>query len=105
MTDIRPYQFEPKGTLQDEDDSDCFEESRIIKESARKTNWCLCELLTQVTSEHLTFLLPALESGIHYGGPPVIWIISLYQVLFENNIVESLFAVTSITYLSNIIQG
>ena len=33
MTDIQLYQFEPEGTLQDEDDSDCFDqidESRII---------------------------------------------------------------------------
>jgi len=87
MTDIHPYQFGSEGTLQDEDDSNCFEESRIIEESARRTgntNWCLCKLcvlLPQVTSEHLTFLLPAFESGIrcnHNGGPPVIWIISLY---------------------------
>jgi len=57
------------------------------KENARRTgntNWCLCELcllLAQVTSEHLTFLLLAFESGIwcsHNGSPPVIWIISLY---------------------------
>ena len=66
MTDIQPYQFEPEEPLQDEDDSDCFEESGIIEESARRTgntNWCLCELcvlLAQVTSEHLPFLLPAL---------------------------------------------
>jgi len=32
MTDIQPYQFQPKETLQNEDDSDCFEESGIIEE-------------------------------------------------------------------------
>ena len=61
--------------------------SRIIEESARRTgnpNWCLCELsvlLVQVTSEHLTFLLPVFKSGIrhnHNGSSPVIWIIPLY---------------------------
>ena len=59
MSDIQPYQLEPEESLQDEDDSDCFEESGIIEESARKTgntNSCaceLCELLAQVTSDHL----------------------------------------------------
>jgi len=82
MKDMQPYQFEPEEPLQD--DSDCFEESRIIKENVRKTgntNWCLCEqcvCLAQVTSEHLTVLLPTFESGILNGSPPVIWIISLY---------------------------
>jgi len=37
MTDIHPDQFEPKGTLQDEVDSDCFEERGITEESARRT--------------------------------------------------------------------
>ena len=44
MTDIHPYQFESEGTLQDEDDSDCFEESEITEDSARRTgntNWWL----------------------------------------------------------------
>ena len=27
QNDIQPYQFEPEGTLEDEDDPDCFEES------------------------------------------------------------------------------
>ena len=110
MTDIQPHQFEPEEPLQD--DSDCFEESGIIEESARKpgnTNWCLCELcvcLAQVTSQHLNFLLPAFKSDIHNGGPPVIWIISLYlryQVWFVIIIVKFLFIVISITYLNNII--
>jgi len=46
MTDIQPYQFVPEETLQDKDDSDCFEESGIIEKGARGTgnaNWCLCE--------------------------------------------------------------
>jgi len=90
MTGIQPYQFEQEEALQDEDDSDCFEEGGIIEETVRRTrntNWCPCELcvlLAQVKSEHLTFLLPALKSGIwcsHNGGPPVIWIISLYLYL------------------------
>jgi len=37
MTDIQSYQFDPEETLQNEDDSDCFEESRNIKESVRRT--------------------------------------------------------------------
>ena len=37
MTDIQPYQFEPEEPLQDEDDSDCFEESEIIEERAWRT--------------------------------------------------------------------
>jgi len=88
MDDIQPYQFEREEPLQDEDKPDCFEERGIVEESARRTgntNWCPCELcvlLAQVTSEHLTFLLPAFESGIrcssNNGGPPAIWIISLY---------------------------
>ena len=85
MNDIEPYHFDPEEPFEDEDDSDYFEESGIIEESARitgNTNWCLCELclrLAQVTSEHLTFLLLAFESGIRCsrnGGPPVMWIIS-----------------------------
>jgi len=87
MTDIQAYQFEPEQTLQDEDDSDYFEESRITEEIARSTgntNWYLCELrvlLAQVTSQHLTFILPAFQIGIRCsrnGGPPVISAISLY---------------------------
>ena len=45
MTDIQLYQSEPEERLQDEFDSDCFEESGIIEERARRTdntNWCLC---------------------------------------------------------------
>jgi len=30
MAEIQPYQFEPEGTLQGEDDFDCFEEGGII---------------------------------------------------------------------------
>ena len=64
MNDTPPYQFEPEETLQDEDDSDCFEKSEIVEESTGRTgntNWWLCELcalLAQVTSEHLTFSFP-----------------------------------------------
>jgi len=32
-----PYPFEPEGTLEKEDDSDCFEESGIVKETSRRT--------------------------------------------------------------------
>jgi len=88
MTDIQPYQFEQEEALQDEDDSDCFKEKTgIIEEITRRignTDWFLNELsvlLTQVTSEHLTFLLSAIESGIRCslnGRPLVIWIISLH---------------------------
>jgi len=31
MNDIQPYQFESEGTLEEEDDSDCFEESGIVE--------------------------------------------------------------------------
>ena len=37
MTGIQPYQFEPEEPLQDEDDSDCFEERGIIDASVRRT--------------------------------------------------------------------
>jgi len=37
MNDTQPYQFEPEQPIQDEDDSDCFEESEIIKENPRRT--------------------------------------------------------------------
>jgi len=46
MIAIQPNQFDPEGPLQDEDDSDCFEESGIAEESARRTgniDWGLCE--------------------------------------------------------------
>jgi len=36
MTVIEPYQFEPEEPLQDEDDSNCFEESGIIEVSASR---------------------------------------------------------------------
>ena len=55
------------------------------------------------------FLLPAFESGIRCsrkGGPPAIWIISLYlliQVNFVVIIVEFLVTVLSITYSRNTI--
>ncbi|KAK2153566.1 hypothetical protein LSH36_292g00082 [Paralvinella palmiformis] len=42
-----PYHLEPEGTLEEEDDSDCFEESGIVEETSRRTgntDWCLCEL-------------------------------------------------------------
>ena len=42
MNDIQPYQFEPKGTIEEEDDPDCFEENRIVEETWN-TDWCLCE--------------------------------------------------------------
>jgi len=54
------------------------------------------------------FLLPAFESGFwcsRNGGPPVIWIISLYlwyQVYFVIIIVEFLVTILSIAYLKNI---
>ena len=54
----------------------------------RETNWCLCEFwfrLLQVRSEHLTFNFPPpFESGTQCslnGGPLVIWVMSLYQVI------------------------
>jgi len=37
MNDIQPYQFEPEGTLEEEDDSDHFEENEIIEETLRRT--------------------------------------------------------------------
>ena len=52
MNDIQPYQFEPEGTLEEEYDSDCFEESRIVEETSRtgNTDWCLCELCEPMDS-------------------------------------------------------
>jgi len=79
MTDIEPYQFDPEEPLQDEDDSDCFEESGIIEERTKRTMTCV--YVNSMTSEHLNFLFPTFESGIQCsrnGGPPLIWIISLY---------------------------
>jgi len=64
-----------------------------------------------MTSEHFSFLLPAFESGFRCsrnGGPPVIWIISLYlwyQVYFVIIIMKFLVTVLSITYLKNIFWG
>ena len=109
MNGIQPYQFKPEESLQGEDDSDCLEES---PRRTGNTNWCLyelCVLLAQMTSERLTFLLPAFESAfrcIRNGGPAVICIISLYlryQIYFVIIIVEFLITVLSITYLRNII--
>jgi len=54
------------------------------------------------------FLLPAFESGFwcsRNGSPPVIWIISLYQVHFVIIIVEFLVTVLSITYLKIFSDG
>ena len=59
-------------------------------------------------SQHFSLLLPAFESGFRCsrnGGPPVIWIISLYlsyQVHFMIIILEFWVTVLSITYLKNI---
>jgi len=47
MNDIQLYQFQTEWTLEEEDDSDCFEESGIVDETSRitgNTDWCLCEL-------------------------------------------------------------
>jgi len=46
--------FELEGTLEEEDDSDCFEDSWIVEVTSRKTgntDWCLCELREPVNSE------------------------------------------------------
>jgi len=54
MNDIQPYHFEPEGNLEEEDDSNCLEESRIVEETSTKTGnneWCLCELCEQMDSE------------------------------------------------------
>ena len=45
MNDTRPYQFESEESLQDEDNSDCLEESA---RRTGNTNWCLCELYLTV---------------------------------------------------------
>ena len=39
MNDTELYQFDPEEPLQDEDDSDDFEESGIIEESAKKPDY------------------------------------------------------------------
>jgi len=44
MNDIQTYQFEPEGTLEEEDDSNCLKESGIVEETSRRTgntDWCL----------------------------------------------------------------
>jgi len=54
MNDIQPYQFEPEGTLEEEDDSDCFEEIGIVDETLRRTwntDWGLCELCEPMDSQ------------------------------------------------------
>ena len=64
MNDIQPYQFESNGTLEAEDDSDCFEESRIIEENSRRTgniDWCLCE--PREPMDCILFFLPTFKSG------------------------------------------
>jgi len=67
MNDTQLDQFETEEPLQD--DSDCFEESEIIEEGARRTgntNWCLCELYVLLApSDVRAFdcLLPTFESG------------------------------------------
>ena len=159
MNDIQPYQFEPEGTLEQEDDSDFFEESGIIEDNREHwpvsvwtlwTNgfqkgisllpfcgkfelyftWFKCEMYitTSRMAEIITlrsnynqrqsrecsydvrafeFPLPLFESGFRCsrnGGPPVVWIISLYlwyQVYFVIFIVECLVTVLSIIYLKN----
>ena len=61
-----------------------------------------------MTSEHLSFLLTAFESVFRCSrnsGPPVTWIISLYQVHFLIIIVEFFVTVLSITHLSIFSEG
>jgi len=100
MNDIQPYQFEPEGTRQEEDDSKWLRNKR-----SRETIIRVRIEIAHVTSEHFSLLLPAFGSGFrcsHNGGPPVIWIISLYlwyQVYFVIITVEFLVIVLSITYL------
>jgi len=83
-----------------------------INSRSRETTIRISLESAHVTSEHLGFLLLAFESGFRCsrnGGPPVIWIISLYlwdQVYFVViTIVEFLITVLSITYLNNIFCG
>ena len=41
---VQLYNFYPEGTIEEEDDSNCFEESRIVEETLRRTgntDWCL----------------------------------------------------------------
>jgi len=43
-----------QGTLEEEDDSDCFKESGIITKNLRRTrntDWCLCELCGPMDSQ------------------------------------------------------
>ena len=100
MNNIQPYQFDPEGTLQEEDDS-----KWLRNQSSRETIIRVSLEIADVTSEHFSLFLPAFESGFrcsHNGGPQVIWIISLYlwfQVYFMIIIVEFLVTVLSITYL------
>jgi len=95
----------------------CHEWHTTIKNLRRGRWFKMAEILTLKSnynphqSEHLSFLLPAFESGFRRscnGGPPKIWIISLYlwyHVYLTIIIVEFLVTVLSITYLKNIFPG
>jgi len=76
MNDIQPYNFEPEGTLEEEDDS-----KRLKYYGSRPTIIGVSLERAHMTSEHFIFLFPAFESGFRCscnGSSPVIWIISLY---------------------------
>jgi len=68
MNAIQQYHFEPEGTLKI-----LTPKSNYYPRQSRER--------AHVTSDHLCLLLAAFESGFRCssnGGPPVIWIISLY---------------------------
>ena len=67
MTDIQPYQFDPEEPYYKMKMIPIVSKKAELSKRAVSTNWCLRELSVLpvlVTSEYLTFLLPALESGI-----------------------------------------
>ena len=61
MTDIQPYHFEPEETLEEEDDSVCFEET---SRTTGNTDWCLCELSKPMDSGKEYFCCHSVQNFI-----------------------------------------
>jgi len=64
MNEIQQYQFEPEGTLEEEDDSDCFEESGIVEETSSRsgnTDWCLFEFCEPLDPERESLCCHSLQ--------------------------------------------
>ena len=63
MNDVQPYQFEPEGTLEEEDDSNCFEETGIVEETLRitLTGVCVNSVNQWIPSRNLFVAIPKFE--------------------------------------------